>query len=75
MRRFDVQQELEGRKLRSRELTPGQVKEINEYLDSIGEYGEIHLVVQHGELRFINTVASHKAVMTDHCQEKEDYET
>jgi hypothetical protein len=41
-------------------LTPEQVRQINELLLAIGEYGEIHLIVQRGELRYINKVESYK---------------
>lgn len=34
---------------------------IDEMLAAIGEYGEIHLIVQRGELRYINKVESFKA--------------
>ena len=47
--------------LRLRFLSHEQVKQIDETLASIGEYGEIHLVVQHGELRYVNKVESVKA--------------
>jgi hypothetical protein len=41
-------------------LTAQQIQRINEFLLAMGDYGEIHLIVQRGELRYINTVASHK---------------
>ena len=47
--------------LKFRFLSPEQVKQIDEALASIGEYDEIHLVVQHGELRYVNKVESIKA--------------
>ncbi len=50
---------LNGLKLRF--LSPEQIRQIDETLASIGEYGEIHLVVQHGELRYVNKVESVKA--------------
>jgi hypothetical protein len=34
--------------------TSEQVQQINEFLLAIGDYGEIHLIEQHGEQRFIN---------------------
>lgn len=68
---LDITQKLEGGKLKLKKLTPEQVEEINEYLASIGDYGEIHLIVQHGELRYINTVASHKASITSNEQEND----
>jgi hypothetical protein len=42
-------------------LTLDQVKHIDEVLASLGEYGEVHLIVQHGELRYINKVESFTA--------------
>lgn len=42
-------------------LTLDQVKHIDEVLASLGEYGEVHLIVQHGELRYINKVESFNA--------------
>jgi len=41
-------------------LTPQQIQRINEFLLAMGDFGEIHLIVQKGELRYINIVASHK---------------
>ncbi len=42
-------------------LTQEQVDRVNELLTSLGEYGEIHLIIQRGELRYINKVESYKA--------------
>lgn len=75
MRRLDIPQKSEGSKLKLSKLSPEQIEEINEYLTSVGGYGEIRLIVQNGELRYINTVASHKAMMTNHSREKEIYKT
>jgi hypothetical protein len=47
--------------LKLRMLDLEQVRRIDEMLASIGDYGEVHLVIQHGELRYINRVESHKA--------------
>ena len=47
--------------LQLKRLTLEQVQRIDMLLDSIGEYGELHLIVQHGELRYINRVESFKA--------------
>ena len=44
-----------------RKLTKGQVQQIDEALVSIGDYGEVRLIVQHGELRYINRVESLRA--------------
>jgi hypothetical protein len=45
----------------SKKLTSQQVQQINELLAALGEYGEIHLIVQRGELKYINKVESQKA--------------
>jgi hypothetical protein len=42
-------------------LTPAQVARIDALLATVGDYGEVHLIVQHGELRYINRVESHRA--------------
>lgn len=47
--------------LRLKKLTLDQVKHIDEVLASLGEYGELHLIIQHGELRYINKVESFSA--------------
>jgi hypothetical protein len=41
-------------------LTVEQVQRIDEMLDDVGEYGEVHIIVQHGELRYINKVESYR---------------
>ncbi len=46
--------------MRLKALTPEQVERVNELLTSIGDYGEIHLIIQRGELRYINKVESYK---------------
>ncbi len=48
-------------RLRLKRLTVEQIAQIDEYLASVGDYGEVHLIVQHGELRYMNKVESHKA--------------
>ncbi len=55
----DDEQTVVGLKLKKLDLD--QVKHIDDMLASVGEYGEVHLIVQHGELRYINRVESHKA--------------
>ncbi len=55
----DDEQTATGLKLKKLDLE--QVKDIDEMLASVGDYGEVHLIVQHGELRYINRVESHKA--------------
>ena len=46
-------------------LSPSQVKRIDDMLARLGEYGELHLIIQRGELRFINKVESYKAWTTE----------
>ena len=41
-------------------LTLEQVRRIDEMLDDVGEYGEVHIIVQKGELRYINKVESYR---------------
>jgi hypothetical protein len=47
--------------LRLEFLTPEQVVRIDKVLATVGEYGEVHLIIQKGELRYINRVESYKA--------------
>jgi len=49
-------------RLRLRNLTPEQTIAIDELLTFIGDYGKINPTAQHGELRYINTVKSSKAI-------------
>jgi hypothetical protein len=42
-------------------LTVEQVEQIDRLLASLGDYGEIHLIVQRGELKYINKVESQRA--------------
>ncbi len=51
--------------LRLKKLNLDQIKRIDALLASLGDYGEIHLIVQHGELRYINKVESYKAWKDD----------
>jgi hypothetical protein len=53
------------RALNLKKLTLEQVQQLDRVLDSLGDYGEIHLVVQHGEVRYINKVESYKAWKND----------
>jgi hypothetical protein len=46
---------------RLRVLTAAQVLRIDELLVNAGEYGEVHLVLQKSQLRYINQVKSYKA--------------
>ena len=50
-----------SRALKLKKLTLEQVRRIDEVIASLSEYGEVHLIVQHGELRYINKVESFKA--------------
>jgi hypothetical protein len=51
--------------LQLRKLTLEQVQLIDKALATLGEYGEVHLVVQRGELRYINRLESQKAWKND----------
>jgi hypothetical protein len=41
-------------------LTLEHILRIDEMLDEVGEYGEVHIIVQKGELRYINKVESYR---------------
>ena len=45
-----------------KKLTSDQVRQIDEALVAVGDYGEVHLIVQRGELRYVNKVESYKAI-------------
>jgi hypothetical protein len=47
--------------LKLKKLTLEQIRRIDAVIASLGEYGEVHLVIQHGELRYINKVESFRA--------------
>jgi hypothetical protein len=47
---------------RRRFLDPSQVMMVDEALSSLGEYGEVHLVVEKGQLRFIVIEKSYDAL-------------
>jgi hypothetical protein len=47
---------------RLKKLTSDQVRQIDEALVAVGDYGEVHLIVQRGELRYVNKVESYKAI-------------
>ncbi len=51
--------------LRLKKLTAEQIEQIDDFIASLGEYGEIHLVIQRGQLKYINKVESHKAWKDD----------
>ncbi|MBK9781264.1 MAG: hypothetical protein IPP55_14615 [Anaerolineales bacterium] len=46
--------------LRLVKLTREQVKRIDELLAELGEYGELHIIIERGDLRYINKVESYK---------------
>lgn len=52
-----------------KKLTIEQVKQIDQFLASLEEYGEVHLIVQRGILKYINRVESHKVGKDDHNHE------
>ena len=58
--------------LKLRLLNLEQVRRIDEMLASLGDYGEVHLVIQHGQLRYINRVESHKAWKDDGVRGKQE---
>lgn len=43
-------------------LTLEYIKRIDEMLDELGEYGELHIIVQKGQLRYINKVESYRLI-------------
>ena len=47
--------------LKLSKLSLEQIRRIDAVLASLGEYGEVHLVIKNGELRYINKVESFKA--------------
>ena len=46
--------------LKLKSLNLEQIRHIDQVLASLGDYGEVHLIVQRGELRYINKVESFK---------------
>lgn len=71
MQGHDIARRYGTDQLKLKKLTPQLIEEIDGYLASLGDYGEIRLVVQNGELRYINCMASHKAWMAVNLQEKD----
>lgn len=69
MPKLDILKCWDSYKMKLKNLTPDQVRQIDDFLGSVGEYGEVSLIVQHGELRYINRVESHKVWMSQ--QEKD----
>ncbi len=58
--------------LELKKLNLDQIRRIDALLASLGDYGEIHLIVQHGELRYINKVESYKAWRDDDKKNDEE---
>ncbi|MCA9734853.1 hypothetical protein KC799_22155 [candidate division KSB1 bacterium] len=46
--------------LKLEKLTIEQIKRLDELLKEIGEYGELHIIIEHGDLRYVNEVKSYK---------------
>jgi hypothetical protein len=44
-----------------KKLNEQQIRQIDMALESVGDYGEVHLIIQHGQLRYINRLESHRA--------------
>lgn len=58
------------RKLELRLLSAEQVQRIDKLLAEVGEYGEVRLIVQKGELRYINKMESYKVWKSDDGHKK-----
>lgn len=59
----DTSQKLDGAMPLSKQLevlTLAQIKLIDQLLKAVGDFGEVHLIVTNGELRFVNKVESYK---------------
>lgn len=41
-------------------LTLGHIKKIDKKIAEVGDYGEVHIIVQRGKLRYINKIESDK---------------
>ncbi len=65
MHNADILRTWETYKLKLKHITPDQGQKIDEYLGSVGDYGEVSLVVQNGELRYINKIVSFRAIASD----------
>ena len=51
--------------LKLKSLNLDQIRHIDQVLASLGDYGEVRLIVQRGELRYINRVESFKVWKPD----------
>ncbi len=58
--------------LELKKLNLDQIRRIDALLASLGDYGEIHLIVQHGELRYINKVESYRAWKDENDKDTDD---
>lgn len=58
MKKADIQGEQQP-VTKLKKLKPEQVQRIDDYLTSIEEYGEVRLIVQNGQLRYINKMISY----------------
>lgn len=50
---------------RLKKLTVEQIQQIDHYLAALEEYGEVHLIVERGVLKYINMIERHKAWKDD----------
>ncbi|MBI2332950.1 MAG: hypothetical protein HYU84_12470 [Chloroflexi bacterium] len=41
-------------------LTREHIQRLDELLAELGDYGELHIIIEHGDLRYVNEVKSHK---------------
>lgn len=46
--------------LRLVKLTREHIQRLDDLLAEIGDYGELHIIIEHGDLRYVNEVKSHK---------------
>ena len=42
-------------------LNEQRIRQIDMVLESVAEYEEVHLIVRHGQMKYINRVESHRA--------------
>lgn len=56
----NLQSGMNRQKLETKKLTVEQIRQIDELLASLGEFGEIHLIIQRGVLKYVNKVESQK---------------
>lgn len=46
--------------IKLKKLTLEQIRQIDDLLNGVGEYGEVILVIENTRLKYINTMESHK---------------